>query len=127
MIAILSKQSDSLFTLIGSLVAFTANGPKVSLTLNAHPYIRVLYRVQEKPGSYAVDILYKCVEIVRRRGPSLKYSSGNYQTDISLARIDGAILNSLQEDHSVTDYEKLIVANPEKRYKLIISGEVTPP
>jgi hypothetical protein len=95
--------------------------------LSAHPYIRVVYRVKEIQGTYAVDILYECVEIIRRRGPSLKYSSGNYQTDISLARIDGAILNNLQEDKSVAAYEELAAAKPEKRYKLIISGEVTPP
>jgi hypothetical protein len=94
--------------------------------LSEHPYIRVVYRTKESSGTYAMDILYEYVEIVRRRGPSLKYSSGNYQADISLARIDGRILKKLQEHHSVADYEKLAAAKPEKRYKLMISGEVTP-
>jgi len=39
--------------------------PKVSLTLSAHPYIRVAYRVKEIAGSYAVNIVYHYVEIVR--------------------------------------------------------------
>jgi hypothetical protein len=95
--------------------------------LSQHPYIRVVYRVKEISGTDGVDILYEYVEIVRRRGPSLKYSSGNYETDISLARIDGSILNNLQEHQSVADYQRLVAAKPEKRYKLIISGEVTPP
>jgi len=43
--------------------------------------------VKEILGSHAVDVNYESVEIVRRRGSYLKYSSGNYQTDISLARI----------------------------------------
>ena len=60
-------------------------------------------------------------------GHPLKYESGNYRTDISLARIDGAILNNLQEDRSVAAYEKLVAAKPQERYKLILSGEVVPP
>lgn len=95
--------------------------------MSEHPYIQVIYEVKEIPTTYGMDIVYGYVEIVRRRGPSLKYESGNYQTDISLARIDGAILNNLQEDKSVAAYEKLSAAKPEERYKLIMSGEVVPP
>ena len=87
----------------------------------------MVYQVKEISGTYAVNVLYECVEIVRRRGPSLKYSSGNYQTDISLARIDGSILNNLQEHHSVAAYEKLVAAKPEERYKLIMTGQIVPP
>ena len=64
--------------------------------------------MKEILGSHAVDVNYESVEIVRRRGSYLKYSSGNYQTDISLARIDGAILDHLQEHYSVMDDEKLV-------------------
>jgi hypothetical protein len=95
--------------------------------LSEHPYIQVIYEVKEIPVTYGMDIVYRYVEIVRNRRPSLKYESGNYQTDISSARIDGAILNNLQEDKSVAAYEKLAAVKPEKRHKLIISGEVTPP
>ena len=95
--------------------------------MSEHPYIQVIYGVKEIPATYGMDILYEYVEIVRRRGPSLKYSSGNYQTDISLARIDGSILNNLQEHQSVAAYEKLIAAKPEERYKLIMTGKVVPP
>jgi hypothetical protein len=95
--------------------------------LSEHPYIRVVYQVKENSGSLRMDILYEYVEIVRRRGASLKYSSGNYETDISLARIDGAILNNLQHDKSIADYEKLVAAKPADRYQLIVTGKVVPP
>jgi hypothetical protein len=103
------------------------NGHKVNFAMSEHPYIRVVYQVKEIPGTYGMDVLYECVEIVRTRGPSLKYSSGNYQTDISLARIDGAILNNLQEHHSLAAFEKLVAAKPKERYRLIMSGQATPP
>jgi hypothetical protein len=95
--------------------------------LSEHPYIRVVYQLKEISATYGMDILYEYVEIVRKRGASLKYSSGNYQTDISLARIDGSILNNLQEHQSVAAYEKLVAAKPKERYKLIMRGEVVPP
>ena len=83
--------------------------------------------MKEIPATYGMDIFYRYVEIVRKRGPSLKYESGNYERDISLARIEGRILNNLQVHHSVAAYEKLIAAKPQERYKLIMRGEVVPP
>ena len=95
--------------------------------MSEHPYIQVIYEVKEIPATHGMDIVYGYVEIVRKSGPSLKYESGNYRTDISLARIDGAILNNLQEDRSVAAYEKLVAAKAQERDKLILSGEVVPP
>jgi hypothetical protein len=95
--------------------------------VSEHPYIQVIFQVKEIPATYGMDIVYRYVEIVRKRGPSLKYESGNYERDISLARIDGAILNNLQEDKSVAAYEKLAAARPEDRYRLIMKREVVPP
>ena len=98
-----------------------------SSQVSEHPYIRVVYHVKEISGRYGMDIVYGHVEIVRTRGPSLKYETGNYETDISLARIDGSILNNLQEHHSVAAYEKLAAAKPEERYRLIMRGGVVRP
>ena len=79
--------------------------------VSEHPYIQVIYEVKEIPATYGMDIFYRYVEIVRKRGPSPKYESGNYERDISLARIEGRILNNLQVHHSVAAYEKLIAPN----------------
>jgi hypothetical protein len=82
--------------------------------VSEHAYIQADNQLKEISRTYGMKVLYECVEIVRRRGLSLAYSSGNYETDISLARIDGSILNNRQKHPSVANYEKLVAAKPER-------------
>jgi hypothetical protein len=81
---------------------------------HAYAYIQAVNQAKEISGTYGMKVLCECVEIVRRRGLSLTYSSGNYETDTSLARIDGSILNNRQEHPSVANHEKLLAAKPER-------------
>jgi hypothetical protein len=82
--------------------------------VSEHAYIQAVNQVKEISGTYGMKVLYECAEIVRRCGLSLIHSSGNYETDISLARIDGSILKNRQEHPSLANYEKLVAAKPER-------------
>jgi hypothetical protein len=95
--------------------------------MNAYPYLRVVYEMKEIPATSCMEVIYCYVEIVRKTGVPLKYSSGDYKTDISCARSDGSILTSLQEHSSVASFERLRSAKPEERYTLIRAGKIIPP
>jgi hypothetical protein len=81
--------------------------------VSEHAYIQAVNQVKEISGTYGMKVLYECVELFED-ALSLIHSSGNYETDISLARIDGSILKNQQEHPSLANYEKLVAAKPER-------------
>ena len=99
----------------------------ITVSDHPHPHIRVIYEVKEIPATCGMKVIYNCVEIVRQKGQLIRYTSGDYETDLAADRSDGRILTNLQEHSSVAAYQKLIAAKPEERYKLIMKGDVVPP